>query len=142
MWREVRLEGRRLKFVLLGFGVLAAMGFLLAVGIKQPGGFTYYMTVGEYLSHPKDGKGLRVNGRVTPGSIMRLQTGLDVRFRMTDGTATLPVAYHGIIPDTFVDGADVVVEGSLGPDGTFRAHHLLAKCPSKYEAAEKAQQKA
>jgi cytochrome c-type biogenesis protein CcmE len=46
------------------------------------------------------------------------------------------VAYHGIIPDTFVDDAAVVVEGQLQDDGTFRAHTLLAKCPSKYEAAE------
>jgi cytochrome c-type biogenesis protein CcmE len=29
----------------------------------------------------------------------------------------------------------VVVEGVLGPDGVFVAHTLLAKCPSKYEAA-------
>ena len=51
---------------------------------------------------------------------------------------TLPVSYHGIIPDTFVDDAAVVVEGRLQEDGTFVAHELLAKCPSKYEAAETA----
>ena len=48
----------------------------------------------------------------------------------------LAVNYHGIIPDTFVDGADVVVEGALSTDGTFDAHTLLAKCPSKYESAD------
>ena len=64
-----------------------------------------------------------------------------VAFVMTDGGRELPVRYHGIIPDTFVDDADVVVEGALGADGTFAAHTLLAKCPSKYEAAEKAGEK-
>ncbi|NIV47932.1 MAG: hypothetical protein GWN46_14570, partial [Gammaproteobacteria bacterium] len=53
-----------------------------------------------------------------------------------DGAATLAVHYHGIIPDTFVDGADVVVEGQLQSDGVFSAHTLLAKCPSKYESAD------
>ena len=44
------------------------------------------------------------------------------------------MAYAKETPDTFVDGSEVVVEGSLGADGVFVAHTLLAKCPSKYEA--------
>jgi cytochrome c-type biogenesis protein CcmE len=56
--------------------------------------------------------------------------------RDKDGTATLPVDFSGIIPDTFVDDADVVVEGDRRPDGVFVATTLLAKCPSKYEAAD------
>jgi cytochrome c-type biogenesis protein CcmE len=46
-----------------------------------------------------------------------------------------PVVYRGIIPDTFTDSVDVVVEGRLGRDGTFRATTLLAKCASRYENA-------
>ena len=45
------------------------------------------------------------------------------------------VVYRGIAPDTFTDGVDVVVEGRLGADGTFRATTLLAKCASRYENA-------
>jgi cytochrome c-type biogenesis protein CcmE len=77
---------------------------------------------------------------VADGTIVRMPTGQDVTFVVTDGDATLPVRYHGIIPDTFVDGADVVVEGQLTGDGTFEAHTLLAKCPSKYEAADGTEQ--
>ena len=43
--------------------------------------------------------------------------------------------YRGITPDTFTDGVDVVVEGRLGRDNTFRATTLLAKCASRYENA-------
>ena len=50
--------------------------------------------------------------------------------------AVLPVDFTGIIPDTFVDDADVVVEGKRRDDGVFEATTLLAKCPSKYEAAK------
>ena len=53
-----------------------------------------------------------------------------------DGGATLPVDFAGIIPDTFVDDADVVVEGNRRADGIFAATTLLAKCPSKYESAD------
>ena len=54
---------------------------------------------------------------------------------MTDGAQTYNVVYRGIAPDTFTDGVDVVVEGRLGRDGTFRATTLLAKCASRYENA-------
>ena len=46
-----------------------------------------------------------------------------------------PVVYRGVIPDTFTDSADVIVEGRLGRDGTFQATTLLAKCASRYESA-------
>lgn len=131
------MDKKRLKFVLLGLGMLVSMGFLLVVGMSRPGGFAYYMTVSEFLQTPeRQTEGYRINGKVEEGSIVRMPSGQDVAFVMTDGATTLPVNFHGIIPDTFVDGADVVVEGRLQSDGKFEAHTLLAKCPSKYEAAE------
>jgi len=133
------MDKRRLKFLLLGAGVLVSMTFLLVVGMQRPGTMVYYLTVTEFMqqSDPTTGD-YRVNGKVERGSIERLPTGEDVRFLMADENEdmAIPVSYHGIIPDTFVDGAAVVVEGRLQDDGTFLAHTLLAKCPSKYEAAE------
>jgi cytochrome c-type biogenesis protein CcmE len=56
-------------------------------------------------------------------------------FVMADGDAKIPVHYEGLVPDTFKDNSQVVVEGNLNPERTsFRAHTLLAKCPSKYES--------
>ena len=129
---------RRLKFLLLGLGVVLSMGFLVVVGVQQEGGLFYYLSVTEFLeAEGRETNGFRVNGKVTEGSIERRATGQDVAFVMTDGTSSLQVSYHGIIPDTFVDGADVVVEGRM--DGaTFQADLLLAKCPSKYESADDA----
>jgi len=133
------MERRRLKFLVLGTGVLASMGFLMVVGMSGPGGLAYYLTVSEFTQAPDRGSdAFRINGKVAEGSIVRQPGGRSVLFTMSDGVAALPVSYEGIIPDTFVDGADVVVEGRLGASGTFTAHTLLAKCPSKYEAAEDA----
>jgi len=69
------------------------------------------------------------------GSIVREPGGRQVEFKMTDGAQTYNVVYRGITPDTFTDGVDVVVEGRLGRDNTFRATTLLAKCASRYENA-------
>ena len=79
--------------------------------------------------------GVKVGARVVTGSVQRAPGGREVAFRMTDGTNTYPVVYRGLIPDTFTDSVDVVVEGRLGKDGTFRATTLLAKCASRYENA-------
>jgi cytochrome c-type biogenesis protein CcmE len=131
------MDRKRLKFLLLGAGVVISMGFLMVVGMNRPGGFAYYLTVSEFMQAPdRRSDGFRINGKVTDGTIVRYASGQEVRFVVSDGASDLPVHYAGIIPDTFVDGAEVVVEGRLGDDGTFRAHMLLAKCPSKYEAAE------
>jgi len=130
------MQRPNLKFFLIGAGVVASMALLVVVG-TQGSGVGYYMTVSEFLvTEDQTRLGLRVNGKVVHGTIVRQDTGEDVGFEMTDGDAVLAVDYHGIIPDTFVDGADVVVEGSLENDGTFAAHTLLAKCPSKYESAD------
>jgi len=47
----------------------------------------------------------------------------------------LPVRYTGVVPDTFKDGAEVVLKGRLGPDGfSVDKDGVMAKCPSKYNA--------
>lgn len=125
--------------VLLG-AIVAAMVFLVArsVGGQEK---LYYQTIEEFMVKPND-KPVRLAGFVSEGSIGKDQSGLEVIFRLRDqaGKTVLPVIFDsrksgGRIPDTFVDGAQVVVTGKLEKDGRFHAHELLAKCPSKYEAA-------
>jgi cytochrome c-type biogenesis protein CcmE len=81
------------------------------------------------------GVGLKLGARVVPGSIKRMPGGKEYAFQVTDGAKTFPVVYKGIAPDTFTDSVDVVVEGRMGTDGTFKATVLLAKCASRYENA-------
>jgi cytochrome c-type biogenesis protein CcmE len=59
--------------------------------------------------------------------------GLHFTLRDVKGTATVPVVYHGTVPDLFRTGRDVVVDGRLR-NGVFAAvpGSLLTKCPSKY----------
>ena len=128
----------RTKFLIGGALVLSVSGFLMASSIRATA--VYYLTPSELTAKLNADPGFRdagvkVGARVVPGSIDRLPGGREYRFRVTDGSVTLPVVYHGIAPDTFTDSVDVVVEGRMGTDGTFRATILLAKCASRYENA-------
>jgi cytochrome c-type biogenesis protein CcmE len=124
------------KFVIAVSLLVAGLAVLFGVGLK--GSLVYYLTVGEFLDQ-HGGRALndnfRINGNVVEGSIEKSPDALGARFLMTDGSRELPVTYSKETPDTFVDGSEVVVEGTLRDDGVFVAHTLLAKCPSKYEAA-------
>lgn len=126
----------RTKFLLGGLVVLGTAGYLMASSIQDTA--IYYLTPGELhaktVSDPTFYEtGVKVGARVVPGSIVRIPGGREVSFRMTDGARSYGVVYRGITPDTFTDGVDVVVEGRLGRDETFRATTLLAKCGSRYE---------
>lgn len=130
------------KLLVLCGIVVAAMVFLLARTVGGQGG-VYYLELGEFLNKPVD-RAVRLAGFVEEGSIEKDQAGLSVRFtlRDQDGKRRLPVRFDarsagGRIPDTFTDGSQVVVSGKLGPQGVFQANQMLAKCPSKYEAASR-----
>jgi len=60
---------------------------------------------------------------------------LILKFEIADESGRLPVVYKGLRPDMFQDGAQAVVEGRYTEGGTFEAHNLMLKCPSKYEEA-------
>ena len=110
----------------------------MANSIKSTG--VYYLTPTELATKVSSDPsfyetGVKVGARVVPRSIIRHPGGRETEFRMTDGAHTYAVVYRGITPDTFTDSVDVVVEGRLGHDQTFRATTLLAKCASRYENA-------
>ena len=128
----------RTKFLVGGALVLATAGYLMASSISETG--MYFLTPSELATKLAQdstlhGVGIKLGARVVPGSIERAAGGREYSFRVTDGAYTYPVVYRGIAPDTFTDGVDVVVEGRMGQDGTFRATTLLAKCASRYESA-------
>ncbi|HKO16764.1 MAG TPA: cytochrome c maturation protein CcmE [Gemmatimonadaceae bacterium] len=128
----------RTKFLIGGALVLIPAAYLMASSIRETG--TYFLTPSEFTAKLATDPsfrdvGVKVGARVVPGTIQRDPGGREYSFRVTDGANTLPVVYRGIAPDTFTDGVDVVVEGRMGADGTFRATTLLAKCASRYEDA-------
>src|SRR2546421_7040652 len=81
--------------------------------------------------HVQAGKRFRLGGLVQPGSLVRGDN-LAVTFTVADGSASLPVAYKGILPDLFREGQGVVAEGALDGSGVFKADTVLAKHDETY----------
>ncbi len=126
----------QLKFFVAGGLIIGAIGFLMFSGINNS--MVYYYGVSEVLAKGPEiyDKGIRVSGNVAEGSIQRNNSLSEVSFlvREKNSDLTIPVVYQGIVPDTFKDHAEVVVEGAYSSsDKVFHATTLLAKCPSKYE---------
>jgi cytochrome c-type biogenesis protein CcmE len=130
------------KFLVGAAVIVAAVGFLIAEGVKETG--VYFLTPTELAAKTAADPtiynvGLKMGAKVVPGSIRRDRASREIDFRVSDGRHEYPVRYNGLVPDTFTDANDieVVVEGRLGHDGVFHATDVLAKCGSRYEAVAK-----
>ncbi len=81
------------------------------------------------------GSRIRLGGLVADGSVVKAEDGA-VTFAVTDGAATIQVAFRGILPDLFREGQGVVTEGVVNRDKTFTADTVLAKHDENYVPAE------
>jgi cytochrome c-type biogenesis protein CcmE len=121
----------------------SAFGFMMWSTLRD--GAEYYKHVDEFVAEQQSlqGKTLRLEGYVVPGSIMNLPNTMQYRFKIQnnpirsgDPGNVVDISYSGTVPDTFKPEAQVVLPGKLTSDG-FRPNPngMIAKCPSKYEAA-------
>lgn len=97
----------------------------------------YYKHVDEVMPEAANwyGKPLQLHGFVETGSILKRPNSLDYRFKVQNGGSVVLASYTGVVPDTFKDGAEVVIKGRLSASGfQVEENGVTAKCPSKYEA--------
>ena len=124
-----------LSFILAGLAILGAVIYLVYANTQANA--VYYMTVSE-LKHCStcSVQSVRVAGVVQQGSVVHHNDAeQSMSFVISDGGQSLPVNYSGVVPDIFRPGIEVVVEGHYTGSGPFTAQTLLAKCPSKFQAA-------
>jgi len=117
--------------------VIVAMLYLISSGFNEET-MVYYSTVKELKMKGQDayGQGFRVSGKVVPGSIEKASGKIEVRFIIEEEGERLSVVYNGILPDTFKEGAEVLIEGKYQSDDVFHATNVFTKCASKYEALD------
>jgi cytochrome c-type biogenesis protein CcmE len=77
----------------------------------------------------------RIGGLVVQGSVKRSE-GVTVHFDLTDGAATVPVTFSGILPDLFREGQGIISIGQMDDGGLFTASEVLAKHDENYMPPE------
>ena len=124
---------RRLYLVLGCMLGLSTAGVLLFQAFRATG--ELFVVPSKIAANaPKGDRAFRLGGMVEVGSLQRRQEGSRpaVRFRVSDGVASVSVDYVGILPDLFREGQGVVTLGKLEPDGSFKAQEVLAKHDENY----------
>lgn len=126
-------KGVRWGWIISGLVVLIAIASFFLRDME--GSVQYYMTVSEYRANQQkyDGKKLKLAGKVKAGSLTSAANKYD--FVVYDLDHEVKVTFLGLSPDTFKEGAEVVVEGKGRLDDRFEAKTLMAKCASKYESS-------
>jgi len=127
----MKAKHQRLTLVLLALGAVVAAGLLALSALKDQAAFFYAPSDVKRDGLPL-GRAVRLGGMVAAGSVARAADGVTVHFAVTDGQATTPVTFAGIVPDLFRERSGVVAEGKFLPDGSFLATNLLAKHDEKY----------
>jgi cytochrome c-type biogenesis protein CcmE len=131
----VTAKNQRLTLVLLALAAVVAAALLAMSALKDQAAFFYAPSDVKREGVPL-GRAVRLGGMVEAGSIQRAADGVTVHFVVTDGAATTPVTFAGIVPDLFRERSGVVAEGRFLSDGAFVASNLLAKHDEKYMPPE------
>lgn len=128
------LKKRRRVQVMSIAGVCVAL-VLVLLALLPKDSFQFFRSPSEVAeSPPPPAERFRIGGLVAEGSLVRGQ-GQEISFGVTDGGATIPVVYSGILPDLFSENEGVVAQGHY-VNGRFEAVEILAKHDETYMPKE------
>ncbi len=120
---------KRLAAIAVGVAALGVAAALVLSAFEE--NLVFFFTPSQIAANEApQGRTFRIGGMVQAGSVKR--DGVEVRFMVTDTAKHIPVVYSGALPDLFREGKGVVAQGTLGPDGVFRAREVLAKHDENY----------
>lgn len=124
---------RRIQVIVLAS--LAIIAAFTAFYFAAPNAFQYFRSPTQVVEAPPGpNETFRIGGLVEDGSILR-GAGTEITFRVTDGAASVPVSYTGVLPDLFEEGQGTVATGKY-INGTFEASEILAKHDENYMPKE------
>ncbi|MFQ5781335.1 MAG: cytochrome c maturation protein CcmE, partial [Nitrospiria bacterium] len=128
--------GRRAGIIFSIAVVVMGLGYLMFGKFGE--NLVYFVTPSEVVAFSADryGKKVRVAGMVVEESVKIVPNTLKIRFDLTDGAETIPIAFEGVPPDLFKEGKGAVVEGFWDTDRIFRSHMIMAKHDEDYMPIE------
>lgn len=127
----MKARNQRLTLAILAVAALVGAALLAMSALKDQA--AYFYTPGDVArGHVPPNAAVRLGGMVKAGSLRRMVDGVTIRFVVTDGQATVPVRFSGIVPSLFREGSGVVADGRFAADGLFVADTILAKHDERY----------
>ena len=127
----MKAKHQRLILALVALVGVAGAGVLGASALRDEA--AYFRTPAEVKAGKTEvGEAMRLGGMVAKGSIERQSDGVTIRFVATDGKASVPVQFTGIVPDLFAEESGMVADGRMRADGVFVADRILAKHDERY----------
>ncbi|MGV6802271.1 MAG: cytochrome c maturation protein CcmE [bacterium] len=127
---------RQRRKLVLGLLIPSLFGAVVLSMVALRNTAVYFYSPAELPSYSELGnRQIRVGGLVATGSLAD-NPQRPIRFAITDGAETVPVAYPDILPGLFAEDKGVIVQGHLRQDGVFQADKVLAKHDENYMPAE------
>ena len=124
---------RRVQVIVGAFAALAISTALIGYALRD--GINYFRAPSQVMEEPPEpGEVFRLGGLVEEGTLVRGE-GETVRFAVTDGGASIPVAYTGVLPDLFEENQGMIGTGVF-VNGVFEASEILAKHDETYMPKE------
>jgi len=123
-------------FLVLFIVAVSSLGVGLTVFAMRENMNFFYPPSKILAGEAPQGRSIRAGGCVVPGTVVRSDDSLDVRFDVTDGIGQISVVFDEILPDLFAEGEAVVLTGMLDQQGVFVASKVLAKHDENYTPNE------
>ncbi|KIC48559.1 cytochrome c maturation protein CcmE [Tateyamaria sp. ANG-S1] len=124
---------RRIQIIALAAVALTVSTVLIGYAMRD--GINFFRAPSQIMAEPPGPTEVfRIGGLVAEGSLVRGE-GASIRFEVTDGGASVPVVFTGVLPDLFEENQGMVGTGKY-IDGVFEASEILAKHDETYMPAE------
>lgn len=124
---------RRIQILIAASLALVLAAVLIGYGFRD--GINLYRSPSQMAEEPPAaGEVFRLGGLVEVGTLMR-GASETVSFNVTDGGASIPVRFTGVLPDLFAEGQGMIGTGRM-EGGIFVASEILAKHDENYMPRE------
>ena len=124
---------RRIQVIIASFVALTIATALIGYAMRD--GINFFRSPSQVIAEPPSASEVfRIGGLVEEGSLKR-GLGESISFSVTDGGASVPVVYAGVLPDLFEENQGMVGTGTY-VNGVFQATEILAKHDESYMPKE------
>ncbi len=123
------------RIQVIAVAVVALIASTALIGYAMRDGINFFRAPSQVIAEPPGpSEVFRIGGLVEEGTLKRGESET-ISFSVTDGGATVPVTFKGVLPDLFEENQGMVGTGRY-INGVFEATEILAKHDETYMPSE------